>query len=379
MRSDGCPRDLRVTLADVARAAGVSSASASMALNDRPGVSTATRERVQAASRRLGYRRRAWGTGLLGVLPTDLGNPYHTDVIAGIEAEADALGLGVVIAHGRRDGAHLEKQLQRLLELDVDGIVAVTTWLSPAALESAGRRVPTVVIGRMQDTVAGTDTVSNHDQAGAALAVRHLVDLGHRRLAHVTMSARPGPALRRTGFLAAAERLGPHVTTEVIGPDPAAADEGIEMLLRALRRGDAEATTAIFAANDIAAVRVLHRAADLQIAVPEQLSVVGYDSSAVALTVRPHLTSVNQPRQEMGRIAARMLRERFAGRAHDARSIVEPALIVRDSTSTGPARPGSTPAPPPTAAPTRPSRPLPPPRDTPEHDTSEHDRSATVR
>lgn len=336
MDSTGASGAPRVRLVEVARAAGVSSASASMALNDRPGVSAATRERVHAAARRLGYRRRARGTGLLGVLPTDLGNPYHTDVISGIEAEADALGLGVVIAHGRRDGAHLEKQLQRLLELDVDGIVAVTTWLSPDALEAAGRLVPTVVIGRMQDEVEGTDTVGNHDQAGAALAVRHLVELGHRRLAHVTMSARPGPALRRTGFLAEAKRLGLRAGSEVIGPDPAAAEEGIELMLRSLRRGDAEAPTAVFAANDIAAVRVLHRAADLQVAVPEQLSVVGYDSSAVALTVRPHLTSVNQPRQEMGRIAARMLRERFAGRAHDARSIVEPVLIVRDSTGTGP-------------------------------------------
>ena len=337
MGAPGPSRSPRVTLAEVARAAGVSSASASMALNDRPGVSATTRERVHAAARRLGYRRRARGTGLLGVLPTDLGNPYHTDVIAGIEAEAESLGLGVVIAHGRRDGAHLERQLQRLLELDVDGIVAVTTWLTPDALEQAARRAPTVVIGRMQDAVEGTDAVSNHDQAGAALAVRHLVERGHRRLAHVTLSTRPGPALRRTGFLAETDRLGLGGRCEVIGPDRAAAEEGIDMLLRALRRGDPDAPTAVFAANDIAAVRVLHRAADLQVAVPEQLSVVGYDSSAVALTVRPHLTSVNQPRQEMGRIAAQMLRERFAGRANDARSIVDPQLIVRASTGPGPA------------------------------------------
>ena len=84
MGAPGPSRSPRVTLAEVARAAGVSSASASMALNDRPGVSAMTLERVHAAARRLGYRRRARGTGLLGVLPTDLGNPYHTDVIAGI-------------------------------------------------------------------------------------------------------------------------------------------------------------------------------------------------------------------------------------------------------------------------------------------------------
>ncbi|AXK46277.1 LacI family DNA-binding transcriptional regulator [Brachybacterium saurashtrense] len=338
MAEHGRARAPRPTLAHVARAAGVSSAAASMALNDREGISRSTRDRVLAEARRLGYRRRSRGTGLLGVLPTDLGNPYHTDVISGIEQAAEGLGLGVVIAHGRRDGAHLERQLQRLLDLGVDGIVAVTTWLRPAVLEAAAHLVPVVVIGRMQDVVPGTDTVRNHDHDGAALAVRHLVEHGHRRLAHVTLSGRPGPALRRAGFLAEAARLGLRDGAQVIGPDEASATEGIEMLLRAVRRGDPAAPTAVFAANDIAAVTVLHRAADLGVAVPERLSVIGYDSSAVALTVRPHLTSVNQPRQEMGRLAARMLGERFAGRAHDAVSTVEPVLTLRDSTGPGPAR-----------------------------------------
>ena len=337
MTSPGERPTARITLAQVARAAGVSPAAASMALNDRPGVAAGTRERVHGAARRLGYRRRARGAGLLGVLPTHLGNPYHTDVIAGIESEAESLGLGVVIAHGRRDSAHLGRQLRRLLDLDVDGIVAVTTWLSPEALEQAARRVPVAVIGRLQDPVPGTDAVLNHDHAGAALAVRHLVEQGHRRLAHVTLSTRPGPAMRRAGFLEETARLGLRENAQVIGPDPESAAAGLEQLLRALRRGEREAPTAVFAANDIAAVTVLHRAADHRIDVPGQLSVVGYDSSAVALTVRPHLSSVNQPRQDMGRLAAQMLRERFAGRTHDAVSVVDPVLTVRGSTGPGPA------------------------------------------
>ena len=192
-----------------------------------------------------------------------------------------------------------------------------------------------VVIGRMQDAVPGTDAVRNHDQAGAGLAVRHLVERGHRRLAHVTLSSRPGPAMRRASFLEAAARLGLRESAQVIGPD--SAHEGIDLLLRALRRGEPDAPTAVFAANDIAAVEVLHRAADLGVRVPAQLSVVGYDSSAVALTVRPHLTSVNQPRQEMGKLAAQMMRERLAGRAHDASAGVDPMLMIRGSTGAGPA------------------------------------------
>lgn len=323
----------RPTLADVAHAADVSPASASMALNDRPGVGAETRRRVLAAARELGYgrHRRGRGTGLIGVLPTDLGNPYHTDVIAGIEQYADTVGLGVVIAHGRRDASHLERGLQRLLDLGVDGVIAVTSWLDPAALERAALTVPTVVIGRMQDEVPGADHLRSRDEAGAALAVRHLVEEGHRRLAHVTLSSRPGPAMRRTGFLAEAARLELGDRVRVIGPQQA--DEGIDLLLRSVRRGDPDAPTAVFAANDIAAVRVLHRASDLGVAVPERLSVVGYDSSAVAQTVRPPLTSVNQPRADMGRLAAQMIRERLEGRTRDTVSQVEPVLHVRSSTA----------------------------------------------
>lgn len=322
----------RVTLATVARAAQVSPAAASLALNDRPGVAMATRARVLAAAKKLGYRRRAGGAErVIGVLPTDLGNPYHTDVISGIESQAEKLGMAVVIAHGRRDSDHLERQLRRLLDLDVDALIAVTTWLSPTVLEPAAQVVPTVVIGRMQDVVPGTDTVRNNDEAGAALAVRHLVSKGHRAIAHVTYSSRPGPASRRAGFLTEVTRIGLRERCIVIGPDRT--DDGLEMLMRRVRAEDPSAPTAVFAANDMAAVSVLHRAAAAGVAVPEQLSVVGYDSSAVALTVRPHLTSVNQPRQAMGTLAATMLHERFSGRTRDTVSMVEPALSIRESTA----------------------------------------------
>lgn len=360
----------RATLADVARAAGVSASAASMALNGRGGVRQETRLRVLAAARAVGYRARRSAVRdatVLGVIPTDLGNAYHTDVITGIERFAESVGYAVVIGHGRRDGDHLERQLERMLGFGVDGVIAVTTWLSPSTLAAAAAVLPVAVIGRMQDPVPGTDAVRCDDAAGAALAVRHLVQRGHRRLAHVTMSSRPGPASRRAGFAAEAARLGlasglgsevgsregsgrdsglepggpsggPTGSVEVIGPeaDWAALDARIDDLMRRIRSGDPAAPTAVFAANDIAAVRVLHRAADLGVRVPEQLSVVGYDSSTVALTVQPHLTSVNQPREEMGRLAAEMIRERLAGRAHDADLLVQPVLRERDSTGPAP-------------------------------------------
>lgn len=338
----------RATLADVARAAGVSASAASMVLNGRGGVRQETRLRVLAAARAVGYRARRGAVRdatVLGVIPTDLGNAYHTDVITGIEKYAESVGHAVVIAHGRRDSAHLEGQLERMLAFGVDGIIAVTTWLSPSTLAAAAAVLPVAVIGRMQDPVPGTDAVRCDDEAGAAQAVRHLVQRGHRRLAHVTMSSRPGPASRRAGFSAEAAQQGLVGSVEVIGPeaDWTAMDARIDDLVRRVRSGDPAAPTAVFAANDIAAVRVLHRAADLGVRVPEQLSVVGYDSSTVALTVQPHLTSVNQPREEMGRLAAQMIRERLAGRAHDADLLVQPVLRERESTGPAPRTPPALP------------------------------------
>lgn len=316
----------------------MSASAVSMVMNGRPGLKQATRLRILAAARTVGYplRGRAGRTGpVLGVLPTDLGNPYHTDVITGIEKHAESVGAAVVIGHGRRDSAHLERQLDRMLDFGVDGVVAVTTWLRPAALEDAATVLPVAVIGRMQDPAAGVDMVRSDDAAGAAQAVRHLVDLGHTRLVHLTMSARPGPAARRAGFLAEAARLGLESHVRVVGPtaDWAAMDQQIDSFLERIRAGRSTAPTAVFAANDIAAVRVMHRAAALGVRVPDQLSVVGYDSSTAALMIRPHLTSVNQPREEMGRRAAEMILERLAGRTRDADLIVRPVLRERDSST----------------------------------------------
>lgn len=328
-----------MTLAGVARRAGVSSACASLALNGRPGVAAETRTRVLAAARELGYRTpRTSRVRVLGVLSTDLANPYHTDVLAGLEQEAEVLDARVVIAHGRRDAEHLEAQLSSLLDLGVDAVVAVTTWLSPSVLERTARILPTVVVGRMQDAVPGTDTVRNDDELGAELAVRHLVDRGHRAIAHVTTSSRPGPASRRAGFQRAVDRLGLRESSPAIGP--IRTEEGIDMMLARLREGDPSAPTAMFCANDITAVSVLHRAAAQGLSVPEDLSIVGYDSSSVSLTVRPLLTSVNQPRQGMGRLAVRMVHERFGGRERDAVSVLEPTLTIRRSTAPAPAMRG---------------------------------------
>ncbi|MFB8127560.1 LacI family DNA-binding transcriptional regulator [Streptomyces bacillaris] len=321
----------RPTILDVARAAGVSKSLVSLALRGDAGVSESTRARITAAADQLGYRSNALARGLvqgrtmlLGVLLTDLANPYHTDVVAGIEESAGEAGFGVLLAHGRRDAKRLASQLDTLVQLNVDGVIAVSSWVDPADLQAAARRTPVVVVGRPEHPPAGIDTVANDDAAGVALAMTHLVGLGHREIAFVTTSRRPAAEGRRCGYETASHRAG-------LSPHTVAAESVEELPLRVaplLRSG----VSALIANNDLTAVALLDIAHDLGLPVPERLSVVGYDNSTLAALVRPRLTSIDQPRPELGRTAVRLLLQRSGGRTTDRHEVLNPRLVARGST-----------------------------------------------
>lgn len=327
----------RPTIIDVARAAGVSKSLVSLALRGEAGVSAASRTRILRVADEMGYRSNVWarnlargGEDLIGVLITDLGNSYHTDVVLGVEEAAQELSLSVVVAHGMRSTERLAGQLERQLALGVAAVVVVSSWVPPELLESAARRVPLVVVGRLQVQVPGVDTINNDDAAGARSAVRHLAGAGHQRIAHLSASNRPAAAQRRAAYAAAMRELGLTQRISVVGPDDA--DEGLANLLRGTARGDGTGPTAIFASNDQAAARVLDAAFDRQLAVPGDLAVVGYDNSTLARTVRPRLTSVDQPRAAMGHLALILVRERLGGRSQERHEVLAPRLIVRGST-----------------------------------------------
>ncbi|MEV2276685.1 LacI family DNA-binding transcriptional regulator [Nocardiopsis sp. NPDC049922] len=319
----------------MAAEAGVSKSLVSLALRGDAGVSEATGARILAAAERLGYRSNTLARGLvqgrtmiLGVLLTDLANPYHTEVVAGVEEAADTGGFTVLMAHGRRDRARLAHQLDALLRLNVDGVVVVSSWVEPDALADAARRAPVVMVGRPERFTGGVDTVTNDDRAGAEAAVRHLAELGHERIAHLSGSRSPASRTRREGYGEAMGALGldRRVAVREIGDDPRGGERAAEALLAAR-------PTAVFAVNDLAALAVLDRAHAEGIAVPEELSVVGYDNTALADTVRPRLTSVDQPRLVMGGLAVEMVVERLSGRTEDRHEVLTPSLVIRASTA----------------------------------------------
>jgi len=310
----------RITIVDVARAAGVSKSLVSVALRNDPGVGPATRQRILRVADELGYRSNLWArslvqgsTNLVGVLLADLGNAYHTDVVIGVEDAAAEQGLGVVISHGRGDSERMAAQLGRLVQLGVDGVVIVSAHTPPGALAEAARVMPVVVVGRPAMLPESVSGISNDDELGGRLAVTHLVDGGRSRVAFLQMSGSTSALARRDSYLRVVEERSLPAT--VLSPAGLDAD--------ALRGVDA-----VFASNDRGAVQLLAAAHDAGVSVPTELAVVGYDDTDLARLVRPQLSSIAQPRLEMGRRALEILQGGEVVRETHA-----PHLVVRASSA----------------------------------------------
>lgn len=330
----------RPTIKDIARGAGVSKSLVSLALAGRSGVSEASRERILTTARDLGYSANTWArslvrgrTQLIGVVTTDLANSYHTEIVTAVEDEAERDGYGVLLAHGRRSPELLADKVDQMLRLGVDGLVVVSSRVPAERLAEAAAQRPLVVVGRPAEVPEAADSIRNDDGAGARLAVRHLLELGHERIVFVATSQREAMQARQHAYGKALAEAGLD-SGRVLhwGQDGVSAESARVVLANAGLAG-VEAPTAVFVSNDRAAVALMGAALDAGIRVPDQLSIVGYDNTALAAAIRPALTSVDQPRTMMGARAVQLLLERIQGRDEPHREVVPPSLAQRDSTS----------------------------------------------
>ena len=324
------------TIRTVAARAGVSKSLVSLVLQNSPRVSEPKRQAVLKAVAELGYRPDPVARSLaerrtrtVGVVIDDLSNPWFVALLDGLRPVLHEHGLRPLLADGRTE----PDAVQALADLRVDGLVLVGTPSSSAVdqVNALVNHVPTVVAGTREPRLSTVDLVANDDYQGGQLATRHLLDLGHRRIAQIVGEGEVG-RLRRAGYEAVMAEAG-------LEPRCFAGDwtETTSTRLAGEVLSSPGRPTAIFAANDLSAVGVLAAADDLHLRVPQDLSVVGYDDSWFARLHRLSLTTIDGHITEVGQVAGRTLTARIDGeRGTSGMRLLFPALVKRSSTGPAP-------------------------------------------
>jgi DNA-binding LacI/PurR family transcriptional regulator len=328
------------TILDVAEEAGVSKSLVSLVMRGSDSVSPASKKAVLAAATKLNYRPNAAARTMVrqrsyvvGVLVSNLHNPFFADVIDGIDMAATDAGYRSILTTGNRVPARERLAVSTLLEMRVDGLILVSPRFKRDVAIETSQSVPTVVIGKATRATT-VDSVTNDDRLGAEMVVDHLVDLGHRHIAHIDGGIGGGSKPRKTGYASSMKRHGLERETRSVagGFTEAGGIEGIQTLLAKGPR-----PTAVFVANDLAAAGVLDVLAKKGVRVPDDISLVGYDNTGMARSHALGLTTVDQPRRQMGQMAADLILTKIDnGRGEVSHVVLAPKLVVRGST--GPPR-----------------------------------------
>ena len=332
-----------VSIRDVAARAGVSVATVSNVLNRPEIVAQPTRDRVNAAIREYGFVRnesarqlRAGGSRTIGLVVLDVANPFFTDLARGVEDEANSAGLAVILCNSDDQESKEKRYLDLLEEHRVQGVLITPVVDAGPRLEGLQRRGTPVVLVDSRSPSRGQCSVAVDDVHGGDLAVSHLLDAGHDRITFIS-----GPrsirqvADRYEGAVRALARSGrPPGDLRIIdvGALNVAAGQKAGAELAALPPKNRP--SAVFCSNDLIALGVLQEMTRNRIRVPEDIAIVGYDDIDFAAAAAVPLTSVRQPRQQLGRSAARMLMDEVTADTHQHQQVIfEPELIVRQSTT----------------------------------------------
>ncbi|MCD4851449.1 LacI family transcriptional regulator [Arthrobacter sp. AK01] len=323
----------RPTLMDVAEAAGVSRALVSIVMRGAPGAAEATRQRVLQAASDLGYRAdsrarllRSSRTKLLG-LAFSSSQPFHAEIVDAAYAEASAKGYEITlsaVAGGRPEA----RAIETLLDVGAEALIIIAPTLSVDDLALHARQVP--VVSLLRDDVGDlVDSVSSDDHAGIALAVDHLVSLGHRRIVHVDGGTAVSSDKRREAYRT--EMIRHRLQPVVVSGGPGEEDGmGAGQILQA------DLPTAVIAFNDRSALGIMESFRAAGISIPADVSVLGYDDSNFAKLSYVQLSSVSQDAPLLAAAAVGRAVDRIEGAKPPGSVVRTPHLVTRKTTARAP-------------------------------------------
>ena len=329
----------RTSIKDIARIANVSHSTVSRALSDSPLVNTETAERIRQIAVEHGSRTSAVARSLatsrtrtIGVVVTSIADPFVAEVFDGIEEEAIARDYSVFLASCHADPKREIKVVQSFEDRRVDGIVVTASRVGALYAPVLERlQIPIVLLNNQHPShFAHSVMIENFD--ASRLAVSHLVRLGHERIAYVGDRFGHGSDSERfSGYRSALDEAGLPFRPELVVHGDGKAEGGsraMEVLLEVV-----EPPTAVFCYNDMTAVGALKAIASRGLCVPNDISIVGFDDLPLALYTTPPLTTVRQPKREMGRLATRVLLKLIDGSDAEQSIKIAGELIVRQSTA----------------------------------------------
>jgi DNA-binding LacI/PurR family transcriptional regulator len=349
-----------VTLLDVARACGFSVSTVSIVLSEAPlsqNVAAKTREQVRTMARKLGYHPDAFARSLrsrssqtIGVLAFDLSDPFCIPVVRGIQAGLYPARYLPLLIDAQTQRRLFDSYVKMILERRAESLIVIASWVFDEAnllADLKKNHVPIVIIGR-DLSERGINSVLVDNEAGGALAMRHLTELGHKRIAVIRgpeemFDSEPRWAGIQRAAVSAGIKLHPKLVFQLPGlVDPASGFEGGIRLAKEMLASE-RPFTAVVAFDDLTALGVVRGLTSAGARIPEDCSVVGFDGVLPAEVATPAITTIRQPLKEMGMQAAEWVMQAIAkrGRGMDEAPRLykaQPELVVRDSTSVPPQR-----------------------------------------
>jgi len=353
MNKNGGKRGL-VTMRDVAKSTGFSPATVSIVLNNAPlarYIAAATKKKIEETAKRLGYRPNAMARFLrskrsqsIGVLLFDVTDPFCTPILRGIENALYPLGYLPIFADAHNQHERFERYLEMLLERHIDALIVVANWLFVdihVLADLNKREVPSATIGwEIPGNLVSFVMVDN--EAGGRLAIEHLYQLGHRRIAMIRGPKRlidSAPRWRGVQKFAQSVKMEIDPALVMQLPDLFDANSGFEEGYRLTEEllQSKKKFTAILAFDDLTALGAIRALSKAGLSVPEQCSVIGFDDVAISGLSAPALTTVRQPLETMGSVAVNMMMDAIkAGHENRDWSVasqkLHPELVIRDST-----------------------------------------------